>query len=317
MTRVLVTGATGFVGRVLCAHLAQRGYTVRAALRADGPLQEGIAEGCIVGEICGDTDWTKCLERVDVVVHAAGRAHLPNAYGAGAEQYLAVNADGTRQLAEAAGRAGVRRLVFLSSIKVNGEHTTGPAFRAADRAAPHDAYARSKLRAEELLRGAGARSGMEVVVVRPPLVYGSGVRANFLRLLRWVDSGRPLPFGRVRNHRSLVSVWNLSSLVASLLEEPAAAGRLWLVSDGEDLSTAQLAARLARALGRPLQLWPVPVPLLRVCGALIGRGAEVARLCDSLTVDITDTRTLLRWTPPYTVDESLARTVAWYRGGKY
>jgi nucleoside-diphosphate-sugar epimerase len=315
MTRVLVTGATGFIGRVLCEHLAHRTYTVRAALRTGQPLPQGVVECSVVGDIGGATEWTSTLEEVEMVIHAAGRAHCVGAADGDEALYMEVNAHATRQLARAAGRAGVRRFVFLSSIKVNGEHTNGTEFRAADAADPQDAYARSKLYAEELLRDAAASSGMEVVIVRPPLVYGSGVRANFLRLLRWIDNGRPLPFGMVRNRRSLVSVWNLSSLIVKLLEDPAAAGRLWMVSDGEDLSTAELAARLARVLGRPLRMLPVPVPVLRLCGSLTGRGAEVGRLCDSLAVDIEDTRTLLGWQPPHTVDDSLRRTVAWYRDG--
>lgn len=317
MTRVLVTGATGFVGRAVCAQLGQLGYTVRAALRADTPVEEGVAERCIVGDLSGATDWTSALDQVELIVHAAGIAHLPPGLGADDERYLQVNAHATGQLAAAAARAGARRLVFLSSIKVNGERTEQRPFRAADPPDPRDAYARSKVHAETLLRDAAVRSGMEVVIVRPPLMYGSRVRANFLRLLHWVDSGRPLPFGRVRNRRSLLSVWNLSSFIATVLAEPRAAGRVWLVSDGEDLSTADLIARLASALNRPQRLLPVPVPMLRLCGALIGRGAEIARLCDSLTVDIADTRTQLNWTPPYTVDEGLARTAAWYRCGNY
>lgn len=317
VTRVLVTGATGFVGRVVCEQLAQCGYTVRAALRADSSMQGGVAERSIVGDLCGATDWSGALDQVELIVHAAGIAHLPPGAGADDERYLQVNAHATRQLAEAAGRAGVRRLVFLSSIKANGERTGQRSFMASDPPDPQDAYARSKVHAEALLRESGARSGMEVAIVRPPLVYGSRVRANFLRLLQWVDSGRPLPFGMVRNRRSLVSVWNLSSFIVKLLAEPRAAGRVWLVSDGEDLSTAELIRRLASALNRSPRLLPVPVPVLRFCGALIGRRAEMARLCDSLTVDIADTRTLLHWLPPYTVDESLSRTAAWYRCGNY
>jgi nucleoside-diphosphate-sugar epimerase len=317
VSRVLLTGATGFVGRALCGHLAQCGYTVRAALRSDGALPEGASEVSIVGEICGATDWASSVANVDLIVHAAGRAHMTDGDGADETRFMEVNAYGVRQLAKAAGRAGVRRLVCLSSIKVNGEHSQGEAFNATDHPDPCDAYARSKLRGEELLWETAALGGMEAVIVRPPLIYGSGVRANFLRLLRWVDSGRPLPLGMVRNRRSLVSVWNLSSFVVTLLEAPAAAGRVWLVSDGEDLSTAELASRMARALERPLRLLPVPMPVLRLCGTLLGRGAEVARLCDSLIVNIDDTRTLLRWTPPYAVDHSLRRTAAWYRGAEY
>jgi nucleoside-diphosphate-sugar epimerase len=315
LSRVLLTGATGFVGRALCGHLAQCGYTVRAALRSGVPLPQGATEGAVVGDMSGQTDWASGLSDVDFVVHAAGRAHMTGADGADEARFMEVNANAARRLADAAGHAGVRRLVYVSSIKVNGERTEVAAFSAADRPDPQDAYARSKLRAEELLWQVSTLTGMEVAIVRPPLVYGSGVHANFLRLLSWVDGGRPLPFGSIRNRRSLVSVWNLSSLIVSLLAESAAAGRTWLVSDGEDLSTAQLTARLARALGRPVRLLSVPVPLLRLGGALSGRSGEVARLCDSLAVNIDHTRALLRWRPPYSVDDCLRRTAAWYRRG--
>jgi UDP-glucose 4-epimerase len=226
--------------------------------------------------------------------------------------YMETNAYGTRCLAEAAARAGVRRFVFLSTVKVNGERTVGRAYTATDDPRPMDSYGTSKWLGEKSVFEVAARTGMEATVVRSPLVYGPGVRANFLRLLRWVDGQRPLPLAAVENRRSLVSVWNLCDLLGHLLRCPEAPGRLWMVSDGEDLSTPELVRRIGRAMNRRVRLIAVPTSLLRSCGRLLRREAEIARLCGSLTVDVERTRRELAWNPPVTVDEALARTVAWY-----
>jgi len=229
-----------------------------------------------------------------------------------AELYIDTNARGTERLAAASAAAGVRRLVLLSSVKVNGESTGERAFRPDDRPQPEDAYARSKWLAESGLKDVSSSTGMEAVIVRPPLVYGPGVRANFLRLIRWVEAGWPLPLGAVHNRRSLVSVWNLCDLLVRALEHPRAAGGTFMVSDGEDLSTPDLIRRIGAAMGKRVVLPPVPVSMLSIGGRLLGRGAEVERLCGSLAVDISSTRERLDWTPPVTVDESIARTVRWY-----
>lgn len=315
MTRVLLTGATGFVGRVLCEHLARAGHTVRVALRSERPLPAGASERAPVGEIGAATAWEAALRDVDLVVHAAARTHVLHADPGGAARYAEVNAEGTRRLAQAAAAAGVRRFVYLSSIKVNGEATRERPYTAADPPAPADAYGRSKLQGETWLAQAAASGGMQAAVVRPPLVYGPGVRANFLRLMRWVDRRRPLPFGAIRNRRSLVNVWNLADLIAALLAHPGAVHGVWLVSDGEDCSTPELIQHLGRALSRPVRLLAVPVPLLRLAAVLSGRGREAARLCDSLAVDDGPTRAALGWHPPVPLDEALARTAAWFRAG--
>lgn len=307
--RVLVTGATGFIGTHL---ISGRGpFAVRAALRS-GPVTGLDAESAIVGEIDEHTDWTQALAGIDYVVHLAARVHLMNPSAADRAEYERINALGTERLAVAAAQAGVKRFVFLSSVKVNGETTTQRAFRADDPPHPLDDYGRSKLEAERRLSGIDGISGMRVAIIRPPLVYGPGVRANFLRLLSWAERSRPMPLALVRNQRSLVSVWNLCDLVWSLLLRESPARGVYMVSDGEDVSTPALVRRLADFMGRPARLFPVPVGLLRATAALAGKSAEFGRLCGSLVVDIGETRSALGWSPPLSLDEGLQRTAHWY-----
>ncbi|HET9388202.1 MAG TPA: NAD-dependent epimerase/dehydratase family protein, partial [Steroidobacteraceae bacterium] len=290
MRRVLVTGATGFVGQVLCAELAKAGYTVRAALRTERSLPAGMHEKSVVGEIDGKTRWEAALEGVDSIIHAAARTHVLRKSSNDAELYARTNVLGTERLATAAVSAGVRRFIYVSTIKVNGEESAGPPYRPDDEPRPTDPYGRSKLQAERVLARVGAAGRMSCAIVRPPLVYGPGVRANFLRLMRWIDRERPLPFGAVHNRRSLVSVWNLSDLLVRLLAPAADSGKIWLVSDGEDLSTPELIHRLAGALHRRARLVPVPPAVLRLCGLLTGTSDQVARLCGSLVLDGSETR---------------------------
>jgi UDP-4-keto-D-QuiNAc 4-reductase len=312
MRRVLVTGATGLVGRVLCEHLRQAGFTVRAALRSERALPAGVAESCVIGDLSAPEHLEAALREVEMVVHAAARTHVLHDSPGNAALYEQVNTHGTHLLAEAAARAGVRRFIFLSSIKVNGEES-GQAYRADDAPAPQDPYARSKWHGEQALLEVAAHSAMQGVVVRPPLVYGPGVKANFLRLMRWVKSGWPLPLGGIRNRRSLVSVWNLCDFLLCALEHPAAAGRVWLVSDGEDLSTSELIRQLALALGRPARLLPVPPPLLRAAAGALGRGAEIERLCGSLYLDSSPAQRELGWQAPLPLSQGLRRTCDWFR----
>jgi len=251
------------------------------------------------------------LEGVDVVVHLAAIAH--QLQGEAVEStYHALNCEATERLARAAAGAGVRRFVFMSSIKVNGERTPiDRPFRANDAPQPEDRYARSKREAERALASLGGK--MEMVVVRPPLVYGPGVRANFLRLIRLVDRRWPLPLGGVRNRRSLIYVGNLADLIVAAATVPAAGGRMLLAADGEDLSTPQLVSEIGAALGTPARLVSVPMGLLRLGGVLTGMGAEVGRLGDSLVVDASETRERLNWRPPFSVHEGITDTVRWYR----
>ena len=309
---ILVTGANGFVGRGLCAELAARGRPFRTAVR-DLPEPDPQAFG--VGDIHADTDWEAALAGAEAVIHCAARVHVMQDSAADPlTAFRAVNVEGTQRLAEVAATVGVRRLVFLSSIKVNGESTApGAPFRASDSPRPSDAYAVSKWEAEQALHAVASRTGLEVVLVRPPLVYGPGVRANFERLMRLVARGAPIPLGKVDNRRSMVGLDNLVDLLIRCVDHPAAAGQTFLVSDGRDLSTPEWIRMLAAVIGRPARLLPVPPALLRLGGRLTGRGAEVERLIDSLQLDIESTCETLDWSPPVSVEEGLSRTVAAFR----
>jgi nucleoside-diphosphate-sugar epimerase len=312
MTRVLITGATGFVGSQLCEALSRQGYVVRGAVRTDQPLFDKTAEKTVVGEIGALTEWGRALDGVECVVHCAARAHIAGDQRGQRHLYLEANAIGTERLAQACLAAGVRRFVFLSSIKVNGESTAQRPFSSLDRPNPRDPYAQSKWEGETRLKAVAAACAMQTAIVRSPLVYGPRVRANFLRLLRWVDGRVPLPFGAVKNSRSLVSVWNLCNLIERLLRDSIPKHGVFMVSDGADLSTPELIRKIGAALRRPARLLPVPVTVLRALGALSGRRAELERLCGSLIVDISSTCSELGWKPPLSVDEGLARTAAWY-----
>lgn len=307
---VLVTGANGFVGAPLCARLAAQGLRVRAAVRSDSSAQAG-AEVVQSGDLEAGTDWSAALKDVSEVVHLAARVHVMNEASADPlAAFRRVNVDGTASLARQAARAGVRRFIYMSSIKVNGEHTSlGQAFRAGDLPAPQDPYGVSKMEAEQALRQIVLETGMDLVIVRPPLVYGPGVRANFASLMRWLARGVPLPLASITtNRRSFVALDNLIDLVTTCLSHPLAAGETFLVSDGEDLSTAELLIRLGRALGQPARLFPVPSSVLKLGAMALGRPGVHQRLCGSLQVDIGYTRERLGWTPPVSVDVALLQT---------
>jgi nucleoside-diphosphate-sugar epimerase len=311
---VMVTGAGGFVGRALCNHLAQHGHEIRRAVRrVDATSGPDVARTVAIGDLGPSTNWTAALRGVDAVVHLAARVHLLEERGAAAlPEYRRVNVEGTRSLAVAARRTGVRRLVFVSSAKVHGERSARP-FTELDPPHPEDDYARSKLEAEEAIKATLAGGPTQWAILRPPLVYGPAVRANFLKLMRAVTRGVPLPLAAIDNRRSLVYVGNLVDAIRACLAQEGAGGKTWLVSDGEDLSTPELVRRLGRALNRPARLVPVPVPLLRLAGALSGKAAAVGRLVESLQVDATAIRVALPWTPPYSVDQGLLETARWFR----
>lgn len=312
MIKVLVTGASGFVGAELCRQLGPRGYTVRAAVRSlQRPEVAPNVESLVVGNLETAIDWSSALLGVDCVVHCAARAHVLRDTEADAlAKYRLINVVGTRRLAEQAAAAGVRRFLYISSIGVLGVQTNGRGpFTISDLPQPLEDYAISKLEAERALWSVASKTGLEVVVVRPPLVYGPGAKGNFARLLKLVRVGLPLPLGSVHNQRSFVGLDNLVDLLIRCIEHPAAAGQTLLVSDGEDVSTASLLRYMAAGLGRSARLMPVPVILLRIVARTLGKRAEIDRLLGSLQVDSRHTRELLDWTPPVSVSDGIGRMV--------
>jgi len=288
---LLITGSTGFVGQALVKRLGDQ--PVRLATRADS------------------ASWDKVLVGVATVVHLAARVHV--IHDTEADPLIAfrvVNVEGTLNLARQAAAAGVKRFVFISSVKVNGESTQpGRAFTETDSPDPQDAYGQSKHEAEQGLRQLAASTGMEVVIIRPPLVYGPGVKANFAALMRAVQRGWPLPLGAVHNQRSLVALDNLVDFIVTCITHPQAANQIFLVSDGQDLSTTELVRGMARASGVPARLLPLPVWALQACGRLLRKGDALQRLCGNLQVDISKARTLLGWVPPVSLEEGLKRAM--------
>ena len=302
---ILVTGADGFVGTALVSELKRRGLAYRAVARKGREGYVGI------GDINSRTDWRAALDRVDVVVHLASRAHVRNDSSISGNIQFQASVDGTLNLARQAVQAGVKRFVFISSIKVNGEVTElDRPFAAADTPNPQNPYARFKLAVERGLFDLSKMTGLEVSVIRPPLVYGPGVKANFATMLEWVDRGRPLPLGAIHNKRSFVFVDNLADLIVVVASHPAAAGEVFLVSDCEDISTTELLRRMAKALGRTSWMMPVPTPVLNLAAAAVGQRAVTSRLTDSLQVDISKTRKLLGWAPRVSVSEGLRLTAS-------
>ena len=310
--RILVTGANGFVGKPLCRSLLAGGHGVRGALRRSrASLPEGI-ETVVVGEIGRVTDWGAALQGVEAGVHLAARGHVMRDEAADPlAEFRRVNVEGTLNLARQAAEAGVRRFVFLSSIKVNGETTReGAPFRADDPPAPEDPYAVSKREAEDGLLALARETGMAVVIVRPPLVYGPGVKGNFASLVHWVRKGIPLPFGALENRRSLVALDNLVSFIALCADpakSPQAANEVFLISDGEDVSTPELLRRVARAHGAQARLIPVPPAWMRLGARLLGKSAVADRLLGTLAIDSSKARERLGWRPVVTMDEQLQK----------
>jgi nucleoside-diphosphate-sugar epimerase len=308
---ILVTGSTGFVGSALLKRLLKDGLEVRAIARSSLSAELKDVQHHKICDITASTDWNAALNRVCVVVHCAARVHVMNDDAMDPLQaYRDVNVHGTLNLARQAAQVGVKRFVFVSSIKVNGEATQPCQPFTADQApAPLDPYGVSKLEAEQGLREIEAQTGMEVVIVRPPLVYGPGVKANFASMMRWVARGIPLPLGAIHNARSMVALDNLVDLLMTCLKHPGAAGQTFLVSDGEDVSTTNLLFRAAQAMEKKIFLLPVPVFWLMAAATLLGKRDVAQRLCGSLQVDMSKTRRLLGWVPPLTLDQGLKRVV--------
>lgn len=306
LASVMVTGANGFIGRRLCAQLITTGHAVKPVVRNE----TGLPNEAVVGAIDSTTDWRRVLEGCNAVVHLAARVHMMRA---GAHDQLALyreaNTNATVNLARQAAEARVQRFVYVSSIKVNGEGRDAP-YRETDAPAPEDAYALSKWEAELGLHRTAQETGLEVVILRPPLIYGPGVKANFQRLIQAVARGWPLPLGAVRNRRSLLYLGNFVDAIRLCVEHPGAAGQTFLLDDGEPVSTPDVVRALARAMNRPARLLAVPVGVLQCAGTLLGKRAEVARLTGSLYVDSSAIRSSLGWKPPFSMEEGLAATVA-------
>ncbi|MBD3812288.1 MAG: SDR family oxidoreductase [Betaproteobacteria bacterium] len=304
--KVLITGATGFVGTALCDFLGASAYMVVPAVRA----KLGIPNEIVVGHLDASTDWRSALTGCDAVVHLAARVHVMNDSTENPlALYRATNTEATLNLARQASQAGVKRFVFISTIKVNGEGRDAT-YRETDVPAPEDAYAISKWEAEQGLQQIARETGLEVVILRTPLVYGPGVKANFLRLMKAIQRGWPLPLGAIHNRRSLLYLGNFVDAIRLCVEHPAAAGQTFLLDDGQAVSTPELIRAVARAMGRPARLLAVPVGVLAFMGALLGKRAAVARLTGSLHVDSAAIRSRLGWTPPYSMEAGLAATVA-------
>lgn len=333
--KVLVTGATGFIGQALSLSCIKRGFQIQRAIRvnpeqfSNKKIKKSGKTGdfVCVGSIGSHTDWSNVLQDIDAVVHLAARVHVMQDKSENPlEAFREVNSAGTDRLAGEAAKAGVRRFVYLSSIKVNGENTglrtenlglskskAGASFSESDVPNPQDPYAVSKWEAEQALYTIARETSMEVVIIRPPLVYGPGVKANFLKMMLWVHRGVPLPLGAINNKRSLVALDNLVDLITTCIDHPAAANQTFLVADGEDLSTTELLRRMGRALGKTARLLPLPEWLLKIGFTAIGKSDIAQRLCGSLQVDISKARNVLGWEPPVSVDEGLKKTVEWYK----
>lgn len=310
--KVLLTGASGFIGGAVASRLlACPGTELTIAVRSKLCGTPDFVSVKLITELDGSTDWRNSLEGVNAVIHTAARVHvMTDTSNDRLQAHREVNVNGTLNLARQAALAGVQRFVFVSSIKVNGEATQpGRPFSADDVPAPLDPYGLSKLEAEQGLRDIEAQTTMEVTIVRPPLVYGPGVKANFAAMMSWVARGVPLPLGAINNARSMVALDNLVDLLMTCLKHPAAAGQTFLVSDGQDVSTPELLRRTAEVMGKNVVLLPVPAPVLEWGAAMMGKRAVAQRLCGSLQVDITKTRHLLGWTPPLTLDQGLKKAV--------
>nr|WP_314487386.1 SDR family oxidoreductase [uncultured Pseudomonas sp.] len=309
---VLITGSTGFVGAALVKQLASlMTCQVRALVRSKGVVfAESVAPVYVGSDYL--TSGNVPLSGVDVLIHCAARVHvMSDASSDPLSEYRKINVAGTLNLAKQAAQSGVKRFIFISSIKVNGEETqVGTPFTPEDIPAPSDPYGVSKMEAEQQLMSLGKEIGMEIVVIRPVLVYGPGVKANFRSMMSWLNKGWPLPLGAIRNQRSFVALENLIDLIITCIEHPGAANQVFLASDGYDMSTTQLLKQLGEALGRPARLIPVPVSILVRAASLLGRRSAAQRLCGSLQVDIRKSRDLLGWSPPSTVENALRKTAS-------
>ncbi len=306
---ILLTGATGFIGRALLSELVSKDINVIASVRQKTPCIPENVEQYIIPGLSEDTDWGAALRDIDVVVHTAARVHVMNEQTNNPlKQFRKVNTEATLALAQQSAKAGVKRFIFLSSIKVNGEQTKdNQAFTAHDEFIPDDPYGLSKYEAEQGLLKLAHETGMEVVIIRLPMVYGPGVKGNFQVLIKWVRKKWPLPFGAVGNQRSLLALDNAVSFIIHCLEHPKAVNEVFLVSDNEDISTTELLNKVATAFELNIFLLPVPVSLMKFAARMLGKGELASRLFGSLKIDSSKAQQLLGWKPVITMDEQLKK----------
>jgi nucleoside-diphosphate-sugar epimerase len=316
--KFLITGANGFVGKPLCAELFRRQQSVRVAVRSASLPAENI-EVAAVGSIDGQTDWTEALRDVDIVIHLAARVHMMNDTIADPlAEFRKINLHGTANLARQSAHAGVKRLVYVSSIKVNGKSSLSPRledeqniFTEKDIPNPQDPYGVSKWEAEQALHQVANDTGLGVVIVRPPLIYGPGVKGNFAQMMSIVHSKIPLPFASIRNRRSLVYLGNMTDALITCATHPAAIGQTYLICDGEDISTPDLLRQLAAGMGVPSRLFPFPAATLKLLANFAGKSQQMERLIGSLRIDGDKIRTDLNWIPPFTMQQGLQVTAKW------
>jgi nucleoside-diphosphate-sugar epimerase len=311
---LLVTGANGFIGYKLCEKVLNTGWHVRGTVRPStyrNNLPSGV-DVVPIEEIGPLTDWSKVMSGVDTVVHLAARVQVINDIAADvSDAYGSVNVAGTERLARMVAACGIRRFIYLSTVKVNGEGKPSP-YTEKDNPTPIDPYGISKWESEKRLHEIIKHTGLEVVILRPPLVYGPGVKANFLRLLNVVERGIPLPLANINNDNSLIYLENLLDAIVTCVNHPKAAGQTFLVSDGEDVSTPELIRRINSALGRPARLFPFPPVMLKMAGIITGKSVAIDRLLGSLTVDCSKIRRELDWQAPFSMEQGLGETAKWY-----
>ncbi len=307
-----MTGSSGFIGAAICEALTERGYLVRRAARR-GLKNKDQQNYYVINEIGPNTQWSEGVKGIDLVIHLAAHVHIAkNTKANSLEIFRRVNVEGTARLARIAALAGVKRFIYLSSVKVNGEISDDKLFSENDAPNPRDPYAISKWEAEQALQQIEAETDMEIIVIRPPLVYGPGVKANFLQLIKWVDSGVPMPLALIQNRRSMIALDNLIDFIMHCASFHRLKYETFLISDGEDISTPDLILRIAASLGRRMKLFPFPISLIRLGAPLTGKKYLVDRVCNSLQVDISKAKKLLGWQPVVSVDEGLRKTVNWY-----